>query len=365
MKNNKIGVYLGGFHPMHRGHLHCIMAAKTNCEHVYVVVCGYDNDERAATFGFSLLERYNLIKNFFEDDPYITVIMVNDTELGLDQSWSNDNWKKWTDYTENLIKQHNPNIDLNSLVYYTAEKQYVDSLTANNKKTMLMNRRLIPISGTMIRENPWKYWNYIIQPFKLHLTKRILIIGTASEGKTSLCQSISEYFGIPWVKEYGRTYMKHFGITNDEDLTFGDFVQFISTQNDHIDAAVKQASNEKGVMIADTDNLVTLMYAKAYSEMEQMKITSEEYAKLEEYVASTIDQYQWDYIFILSPNNTFVDDGSRYMKQSSMEERQKNYNILRGLVRKYYKNCRLRFLEGGDFQYNLMSVVDTINQFEI
>ena len=46
--------------------------------------------------------------------------------------------------------------------------------------------RINEVSATSIRNNPLKYWDKIVAPFKPQLTKRILITGTASEGKTTM-----------------------------------------------------------------------------------------------------------------------------------------------------------------------------------
>ena len=55
--------------------------------------------------------------------------------------------------------------------------------------------KINPVSGTQIRKNPVKYWSKITAPFKPYLCKNILIIGTASEGKSTLVRDIANYFG--------------------------------------------------------------------------------------------------------------------------------------------------------------------------
>ena len=43
----------------------------------------------------------------------------------------------------------------------------------------------------MIRENPSKYWKYIAQPFRRQFTKKVLIMGSASNGKTTLAKDLA------------------------------------------------------------------------------------------------------------------------------------------------------------------------------
>ena len=76
---------------MHRGHLDVIMKAKKQCDRVFVVVCGYDDEPRGEQIGLDLNKRYALVTEFFKGDEQITVLKVNDTKLGLDESMSYSN----------------------------------------------------------------------------------------------------------------------------------------------------------------------------------------------------------------------------------------------------------------------------------
>ena len=166
----------------------------------------------------------------------------------------------------------------------------------------------------------------ILPPFKEKLTKRILITGTASEGKTTMVKDLARYFQCPYTTEYGRDYMKARGM-KDPDLTFNDFLNFIVGQNNYYFDALKSPTNN-GIIISDTDNLVTLMYACAYVDNPEMKITDDDFQALFKCVKQGIQDIKWDKIFVLPPTEGFVDDGCRYMGQSSMEERKANFDKL-------------------------------------
>ena len=90
----KIGITYGGYCPLHQGHLDVIMRAKKECDKCYVVVCGYDGEPRAEGTGLPLDKRYRIIKHFLEDE-IVKVIKVDDTKLGIDESYSLENWKIW------------------------------------------------------------------------------------------------------------------------------------------------------------------------------------------------------------------------------------------------------------------------------
>jgi nicotinamide riboside kinase len=77
------------------------------------------------------------------------------------------------------------------------------------------------------------------------------------------------------------------------------------------------------------------MYALAYVEDPNIDLTEEDYKALEAMAVNLKRGITWDKIFLLPPKNKFVDDGTRYMEQSSMEERIKNYGKLVGLLTKF------------------------------
>lgn len=346
----KVGITFGGYCPMHTGHLDLIMRAKKENDLCYVIVCGYENEPRADEIGLTLKRRYSLVKQMFKDDEQIKVFMVNDTELGIDESMSELNWNIWLRCIEERIEKFEETIadkltSITEYTWYVGEQSYVDSLTirkyVHNKentfniidKVVYVRRDLNPISATVIRENPVKYWNKIAWPFRQYFSTNILITGTASEGKSTLTRDIATYFGLPYSEEYGRTYMEYYG-KDDTDLTVTDFQQFLIEQRRDTQKKIESSGN-CGVVISDTDNLVTLMYAKAYVDDPAIDMTEEDYKTLETLAWNIKRGIQWDKIFLLPPKNEFVDDGCRYMKQSSIEERTKNYNILVQLLKDF------------------------------
>lgn len=352
----KVGITFGGYCPMHQGHLDLIMQAKKENDICYVIVCGYNNEPRAKETGLTLDCRYTLIKQMFKKDEQIRVLKVNDTELGIDESMSNSNWDIWLNYVQNQIIL---DLDNNEFIWYVGEPQYAlalqDRLNYSRiiDDVIFINRIKHPISATMIRENPIKYWNQIAYPFRQYFSVNILITGTASEGKSTLTKDISTYFGIPHVPEYGRSYMEDSG-KSDTDLNVNHFMNFLIQQCYHTQREIKHFNNP-GIVISDTDSLVTLMYAKAYIDDEDIDITKEDYEKLEKLALDLKKRITWDKIFLLPPKNTFINDGCRYMKQSSIEERLKNYNILVDLIKQFGWWDKVEIIDG-NFYENFNSV---------
>ena len=376
MSNTKIGICFGGYCPLHQGHMDVIMQAKKENDICYVIVCGYDDEPRSWEINLSLDQRYEIIKKFFEDDEQIKVAKINDTELGIDESMSDHNWTVWQNKAKEIIESMFPyikkyyalNQDGSQKVYYTdtpitwyvAEPFYKKAIERNNvlDAQVVLIDKANPVSGTAIRKNPIPYWNKITAPFKKYLTKNILVIGTASEGKSTLVKDISRYFDIPYAEEYGRTYMAEHGL-RDQDLTVTDFEAFLNGQSEISLQKIEQSKN--GLFISDTDALVTLMYAAAYVEDDDILLSKADYEKrLVPLAEKLIPKIKWDHIFIFPPSKDFVNDGSRYMKQSSMEERNKNFFKLMMLVNTYYDNVSKTYMVGS-FLENFNEVKSYIN----
>ena len=371
----KIGICFGGYCPMHQGHLDVIMKAKKENDICFVIVCGYDNEPRSWEINLNLIERYRLIDSFFCQDEQIVVSYINDTELGIDESMSDHNWTVWQKKVQDIIfgQKHSLGkykgfITLNindfygeDITWYVAEPFYKTCIERNNviNANVILVEKINPVSGTLIRHNPIQYWNKITSPFKPYLCKNILILGTASEGKSTLVRDISNYFDIPYAWEYGRGYMEDNKLS-DPDLEYYHFENFLNGQMNLCNEFRNRSKN--GIFISDTDNCVTLMYAKAYVDNPEMKISIDDlytlYNKAKDLHKE--NKFKWDKIFIFPPNKDFVDDGTRYMGQASMEERKKNFDILQKLIQDVYPEVSKTYLTGSYLE-NFEEVKNYIN----
>lgn len=196
-----------------------------------------------------------------------------------------------------------------------------------------------------------KYWNKITPPFRAYFSKNILIAGTASEGKTTLCRDIGKYFSIPYSYEKGRD---NCALKTDPEFTVKDFIYNIYEQHKYNEELICSPQNP-GVFISDTDNMVTLMYAKAYAEREGFNVSKNDYETLVKLADAYDDTTFWNKIFLLAPHaRAIVDDGERYMPDSDYEIRKQFFEDLKKLYDEhgyqyevltgnYYENfCKVR-----------------------
>lgn len=348
MKTTKIGICFGGYCPLHQGHLDVIMKAKKECDITYVFVCGYDNDRGGEIL--PLKKRYNIIRNFLKDDT-VRIKMIDDSALGIDESMSDSNWDIWLTAVFTQILDDGYTIDDIDYTFYVAEKEYVKALKKHGcGDAVYLDRKKNPVSGTLCRTQPLKYWDKITQPFRSYYSHNILIAGTASEGKTTLVHDIGKYFNIPYSYEKGRDICH---TKTDDEFNFKDFVYNITAQNDYNETLIASPQNP-GVFISDTDNMVTLMYAMAYKDREGFSLSSEEYLVLYGLAWQFRKTIKWDKIFLIKPHKKpIVDDGERYMPDS-------DYNIRLGFyenLKKLYTEFGYEFEEiDGDYEHNFETV---------
>ena len=332
----KIGICFGGYCPLHQGHLDVIMKAKKNNDLTYVIVCGYNNEERGSKEGLTLIKRYRIIKNFLEDE-LVKVIYINDDELGIDQSMSPNNWGIWTTAAydkieEDVIKRKSMDCWCSTdLTWYVAEPFYKEMIEQNSCydcSVDLLDRTLNPISGTQCRENPLKYWSVITAPFRAYFSHNILIAGTASEGKTTLTRDIGKYYGIPYSYEKGRDIC---GLKTDPEFTIKDFIYNIYEQHKYNEELITSPQNP-GIFISDTDNMVTLMYAYYYCKRGEFALDEKDYQILYDMTKAYRPTTKWDKIFLIKPQpKGIIDDGERYMPDSDYDIRCEFFEFLKNL----------------------------------
>ena len=362
------GIVLGSFSPMHTGHLDLVMAAKKLCSKgAIIAVCGLDGD-RGTKIGLPIERRYEIIKNMFEGDPLVHVVMMKDNDIGI--AGYMDKWAEWLEALSYKIAEvvyGNADISkrkcmklLQRTTVFTGEESYrqaIMSLVMKGPNVFQLSRELNTISATKIRKQPMKYWDEIIgYEFKAQFAKRVLIIGTASEGKSTLTKDLARYLDAGCTEEYGHTYIADVnGETphpDDTKLTYDDYIRFLDEQY-----RVNSASWHK-VNICDSDAMTTLMYAKYYSMDDRYAITEEDYKRIEAHAKFL----KYDAIFVLPPKkDSWVQDGSRDCLTNSFEDRKKQYQVLMNIIGQHYCTEDIVYLNG-TYHENFMRARDKIKR---
>lgn len=353
LAGNRIGIVFGTFAPMHQGHLEAILRAKKECDGVIVVCCGNNTDDKGCAVGLNLTKRYQYAREFFKDDDMIAVYAVHDPGENV---YSLEGWAPWmAAFNTDVWSVAVENKDAEK-IWYVGEPIYSQDLESLGYKTVLLHRADNPISATMIREKPLKYWDKIVPTFRRHFSHNILIIGTASEGKTNLTKDLAMYFGTSWAHEWPRDYMEKYCIL-DPDLSALDFAEFLIGQHRHTQEQIASPAN-RGVFFCDTDAMITKMYAGKYSFEKQCAVDREDYREVIMPLAYKIARSSnWAHIFFLEPSYGFVDDHTRYMEHAELDVRNEMSMELWWSAQNAYGADKITVLNGGDYKKNFDTIV--------
>lgn len=356
LKGRKVGVVFGSFAPLHQGHLDLIMRAKKeNDGGCVVIVCGYDGDKGEPLMPHK--KRYRYVREFFADDELVSVYAINDTEIKIGKYPSG--WEGWLKEFNSIWENAVLNCSDIERIWYVGEQEYYNDLIERHEKAVLVDRKENLISATMIRQNPIKYWDKITFPFRRVFSTNILIIGTASEGKTTLTKDLGKYFNAPYSWEWARDYMIE-SCLSDWEIESTDFMAFLEGQY-NLNKKLINSHENHGVFFADSDAMTTRMYAEQYAKEESCVFTQDEFEK----IAIMADEYtrksKWDKIYLLSPKGKFVDDHSRFMIHAGMEERQALFDILCENIKRTGNWDKVTILDGGYWK-NFEKIVKDVKE---
>lgn len=355
LMGNDIAVFFGTFACFHVGHLTEVQLAKREHNGVVVVVSGRKGD-RGELADLGLTKRFRYVRELFADDELVNVVKLNETNL---PAYPNG-WEPWLDALEQGVRSSIADQNAQFTVY-TGEKEYDDKLheLRPNWKTHLMDRKsLVDIHATQIRDNPYKYFNYITDPFKRHFTKKVLIAGSASTGKTTLAKDLGKLYHAPVSLEYARKYQDKYNVA-DEELNVKDYMYLFSGQWEQTSNLIDSKENH-GLVIADTNSTVTMAYVDYYL---KDKISNEDYQMLHDQYIQFLKREEWDLILFTVPHNDYTDDGFRDMTMSNQQIRDQFTQHMLDLFKEAELDKKIITLDNKENMYreNYLQAINTIH----
>ena len=233
------GVVIGKFYPPHKGHNYLIDTALKNSDEVDVLVVDNPAYKIAAEKRAEWLRARH---------PGADVRIIPDI-------YDDDNSPAWALNTLKFLG-YRPDIVYSSEAYGKPWAEAMGCKWVN----VDISRHTVPISGTKVRQDMLKSWNYLSDETKAGLALRIVIVGAESTGTTTLSRDLAEALNVPWVPEVGRYYTESILTTNYEWFD-DDFYRIGRLQQAYEN---EMAARSNGVLVCDTNAVATELWQRRY-----------------------------------------------------------------------------------------------------
>jgi len=309
----KIGLTIGKFMPLHKGHELMIDFGAAMLNEINVMVSGKETDE------IPLMTRYDWVREKYKDNPKVKVhyhIDNSPTPVNVDKDGT------VLDVDFKYYWAHEFQKHARGLTHIVTSDFYGQAMaTLMNVEWLPVDpqREMVDISATKIRNDPMRYFNYISDVAKPYFVKKVAIVGPESTGKSTLVKDLALAIALSAkVTEYGRTLSE----SKRNDLTEDDFMNITQGQQVLIDIAV--ANTKSMVVISDTEAYTTYLFTKKYL------------GYFVESIRSQATEQEIDLYIVLAPTVSWVDDGTRVMGDD--EERRQFFDKMIELLEEDGKN---------------------------
>lgn len=295
---HRLGLVVGKFSPLHRGHEHVIEQARQACEQVLVLgysqpeLAGCERVRREAWVG----RRFPDVINLQIDDAWVRARCA---ERGLgwqampDNRASDEAQQAWLAWLLDGPIGLRPNAMFASEAYLQPTcarlaRQWGSPVTPISVDP---TRARHPISASRIRADVHAHREWLHPDVYRDFVQRVVVLGGESSGKTTLAQALAQAEGTVWVPEYGRERWEQ----RAGRLTLEDLVDIGRIQIEREQALLSQASR---LLVCDTSPLTTLGYAEWMFNAQPPALQE-------------AAQRRYDLVVLCEPDFGFVQDGTR------------------------------------------------------
>lgn len=276
------GFLLGKFMPPHDGHVLLAETAQALVDKLTILVCSLPDDPIPGEL------RLGWMRELF---PAATVI---GHEAPVPDEHP-DFWPIWRDIVRTVYPEP---IDI-----VFASEAYGARLAQELGARFVMidpERAAVPVSGSVIRADPFAHWRYIPAPVRSYFAHTICLHGPESTGKSTLAPLLARHFDTLYVPEYGRTYCEQHGV----DLAMEDLLAIGQTHVAMTRSLLRQCNKR---LILDTDPVMTAAWAQMLFDRQDPWF---------ERFDETADLY-----LLLDIDMPWVDDGTRFFGDDGRRQR--------------------------------------------
>lgn len=281
----KRGLIVGKFLPPHKGHVALIEFAATQCDETIVSISDATDDMIDPQL------RLEWLKAIFKHQPAVKIELIEDNfdhpELALEERT-----KIWAD----KMRQTYPPID----IVFSSEEYGEPFARHLNAKHILFDaeRKEFPVSASLVRSSPFRYWNFIPSVVKPYFVKKICFYGAESTGKSVMTKKMAEKYQTVFVPEVAREMITSNNFNREDIIAIG---------REQTARVFAQARKSNKVLFCDTDVITTQVYSRHY-----LKVVPPVLYEFERMI-------QYDLYFLFDIDTTWVSDNLR--DQGSAEAR--------------------------------------------
>ncbi|MDR0217867.1 MAG: multifunctional transcriptional regulator/nicotinamide-nucleotide adenylyltransferase/ribosylnicotinamide kinase NadR [Enterobacteriaceae bacterium] len=344
MEKKTIGVVFGKFYPLHTGHIYLIQRASSQVDELHVILCYDELRDRELFINSSMCQqptvsdRLRWLLQTFKYQKNIHIHAFN--EQGMEPY--PHGWEAWSQSAKSFMATKNIHPD----TIYSSEMQDVPRYKEYfGVETRLVDpqRSFMNISGSQIRQAPFRYWEYIPTEVKPFFVRTVAILGGESSGKSTLVNKLANMFNTTSAWEYGREYVfSHLG-GDEMALQYSDYDKIALGHAQYIDFAVKYANK---VTFIDTDFVTTQAFCNRYEGREHP------------FVQAMIDEYRFDLVVLLENNTPWVADGLRSL--GSEQDRKAFQQLLKDTLEK--NNINYVCVDSPDYDQRFLQCVELVQE---
>jgi HTH-type transcriptional regulator, transcriptional repressor of NAD biosynthesis genes len=238
----------GKFLPFHKGHEAMIAFALNHCDRLSVLICCSNKETVDGTTRKRWIVDTLTTNNGPHERVEVEVFVYNEEELPNSSVSSRAVSKAWSIIFKRLFPGHTLLVTSEPYGSFVAEYMGIRHLPFD------IPRKLFPVSATAIRNNPAGHWPFLPEVVKRHFAIRVVILGTESTGKTTLCNRLAQHFRCSLVSEAGRDL-----VADSRQLTFE---QLVAVADEHAKRIREVTLTESPLVMIDTDIHITKSYAR-------------------------------------------------------------------------------------------------------